>query len=67
LLAMVETIGVQKKWIQHRGQATREHFDICKSKRAMAVKAGAIEVDMRRYPEILDARTNESYFRAKGY
>jgi hypothetical protein len=62
LLAMVDTIGVQRKWIQHRGRTKFEHFDICKSKRALAVKAGAIEVDMRQYPAILDARTKETYY-----
>jgi Protein of unknown function (DUF4031) len=53
LLAMVDRIGVQRKWIQghpelsfgkHRN-ASWIHFDIAKSKRALAVKAGAIETD----------------------
>jgi len=43
LLAMVDKIGVQRKWIQKEG-TTGEHFDIAKSKRALAVKAGAIEI-----------------------
>jgi hypothetical protein len=46
LLAMADTIGVQRKWIQKEGTAD-EHFDICKSKRAKAVAAGAKEVDGR--------------------
>jgi hypothetical protein len=44
LLEMVDKIGVQRKWIQHPGQPKREHFDICASKRALAIKAGAIPV-----------------------
>lgn len=46
LLAMADTIGVQRKWIQDAGTA-REHFDIAKSKRASAIKAGAVEVNSR--------------------
>lgn len=53
LLEMVDRIGVQRKWIQghptlsfgkHRN-ASWVHFDISKGKRALAVKAGAIETD----------------------
>lgn len=53
LLAMADRIGVQRKWIQghptlsfgkHRN-ASWVHFDIALSKRALAVKAGAIETD----------------------
>lgn len=46
LLAMADTIGVARRWIQYPG-TDREHFDICMSKRAKAVAAGAIEVTMR--------------------
>ena len=46
LLAMVDTIGVQRMWVQQYGSAD-EHFDICKSKRALAVRAGAIEISLR--------------------
>lgn len=43
LLAMADSIGVQRKWIQKAG-TPEEHFDICKSKRVLAVRAGAIEI-----------------------
>ena len=43
LLAMVDRIGVQRKWIQKAGTYW-EHFDICMSKRTKAVEAGAIEL-----------------------
>lgn len=46
LLAMADKIGVNRKWIQHEG-TPREHFDVCKSKRDLAIKHGAIEVTMR--------------------
>jgi len=53
LLAMVDRICVDRKWIQghptlshgkHR-EASWVHFDVAKSKRAMAVRAGAIQTD----------------------
>ena len=46
LLAMADKIGVQRKWIQHASTA-REHFDICRTKRALAVAAGAREIEWR--------------------
>lgn len=46
LLEMVDKIGVRRKWIQKAGTAY-EHFDICLSKRALAVKFGAIEITRR--------------------
>lgn len=53
LLEFVDTIGVQRKWIQghktlsfgkHR-EASWVHFDISISKKALALKAGAILTD----------------------
>lgn len=45
LLAMADKIGVQRKWLQYPG-TYKEHFDIAKSKRDLAVAAGAIEIDV---------------------
>ena len=47
LLAFVDKIGVQRKWLQHPG-TYREHFDICTSKRDLAIANGAIQIT---YPE----------------
>lgn len=53
LLAMVDRIGVQRKWIQghpvlsfgkHK-KASWVHFDISKGKRDLAIKAGAEATD----------------------
>ena len=41
LRAMADKIGVAQRW--HQG----DHFDICLSKRALAVKHGALEVTAR--------------------
>lgn len=43
LVAMASLIGVHSKWIQDRGTYA-EHFDICQSKRKLAVSRGAIEI-----------------------
>lgn len=57
LLAMADAIGVQRRWIQHPG-TYREHFDIAKSKRAAAVKLGAVEITQRELATKLMARHN---------
>lgn len=46
LLAMADAIGVARKWIQYP-DSRQEHFDIALSKRALAVKHGAIEITWR--------------------
>jgi hypothetical protein len=43
LVAMADRIGVARRWIQYPG-TFREHFDICASKRKLAVMNGAEEV-----------------------
>lgn len=43
LLAMVDKIKVQRKWIQYP-RTWKEHFDICSSKRDLAIRNGAIPV-----------------------
>jgi hypothetical protein len=46
LLAMADRIGVARRWLQKPG-TPREHFDICLARRALAVKAGAVETTAR--------------------
>lgn len=55
LYAMVDQIGVARKWIQRKGQLD-EHFDICKSKRAEAIQRGAIEIGRLEFVNKLRAR-----------
>ncbi len=59
LRAMAHRVGVGKQWVQFPG-TWREHLDICLSKRAAAVRAGASEVTQRQL--VLDMK-----FRSDGY
>lgn len=52
LVAMANRIGVAEKWIQKKGTAS-EHFDICMSKRKLAVAAGAKELEWRGMVKLL--------------
>jgi len=47
LNAMADRIGVVRRWIQYPGHPDREHYDVCLSKRRLAVAAGAKEVTWR--------------------
>jgi hypothetical protein len=51
LLEMADKIGVARKWHQHAGMP-KSHFDISLSKRALAVKHGAVEITWRQAGEI---------------
>lgn len=45
LLAMVDRIGVQRKWLQQPPKASWVHFDIAVSKKTLALAAGAVLTD----------------------
>lgn len=55
LHAMADRIGVARRWCQHAG-TEREHYDICLSKRALAIRAGAIAITSRQLVAIRRAR-----------
>lgn len=55
LHAMADTIGVARKWHQKPG-TTHSHYDIAMSKRALAVAAGAIEIDRRGVADLLTSK-----------
>ena len=52
---MARKIGVHRKWHQKPG-TVHSHYDICLSKRALAIKNGAIEIDRRGVSAILKAK-----------
>lgn len=45
LHAMADRIGMQRRWFQAPPKASFWHYDIAKSKRVLAVAAGAIDCD----------------------
>lgn len=51
LHAMADTIGVARRHFQ--ADASTPHYDICKSKRAMAVHRGAIEIDRAKLQQVI--------------
>jgi len=53
LHAMADKIGVNRRWFQ--SVASTPHYDICKSKRALAVQHGAKEVTMLELGRIIRA------------
>lgn len=55
LLQFVDKIGVFRKWIQYPG-TDDEHFDICKSKRDLAIKKGANPIHYRELAEMIQKR-----------
>lgn len=55
LHAMADKIGVARRWHQKAG-TTHSHYDIALSKRALAVAAGAVEIDKQGVADILRAR-----------
>ena len=57
LLAMADTIGVDRKWIQRAG-TPKEHFDVCLKMRKKAIEAGAVEVSSRELCQIIQGKRN---------
>lgn len=55
LHAMAAAIGVARRWHQKAG-TPHSHYDICMSKRAAAVRLGAIEIDRAGLGEIIKAK-----------
>lgn len=52
LHAMADLIGVDRKWHQKPG-TTHSHYDICKSKKELAIKYGAVQIDRTELGNIL--------------
>ena len=55
LLAMAACIGIDRRWLQKAG-TPREHFDVCKTKRGLAVQYGALAVSSRALVEIVNQK-----------
>lgn len=50
LHAMADRIGVARRWYQGPPKTKHPHYDIALSKRALAIAAGALEIDIREAP-----------------
>ncbi len=55
LHAMADRIGVSRRWHQNPG-SSHSHYDICLSKRALALAAGAVEIDRHAVARLLRAK-----------
>jgi Protein of unknown function (DUF4031) len=49
---MAQRIGLQRRWFQ-ASRAGTPHYDICQSKRALAVSFGAVEIGRRELVELV--------------
>lgn len=59
LLAVVDKIGVQRKWIQNP-RTQKEHFDIASSKRTLALKLGVIPITWTQLSMMCGIRESKS-------
>ena len=62
LLEMADKIGVNRKWIQDKG-TYNEHFDICQSKKKMAIQFGATEITMRELGRMVAKRPGHPLYK----
>ena len=52
---MADQIGVSRKWHQKVGRP-QSHYDICKSKRALAVNFGAVEISRKELASFIKSK-----------
>lgn len=53
---MAKKLGLKQEWFQEK---STPHYDICQSKRKLAIKCGAIEIDRYKVVEIIRKYRNE--------
>lgn len=56
LLEMCDKIDLPRKWIQYEGHPWKEHFDVNKAKKKLAIENGAIEITQRELGKKLKKR-----------
>lgn len=52
LHAMADKLGISRRHFQGSDKAKTPHYDICKSKRMLALKLGAVRIDRRAAVEL---------------
>lgn len=50
LHSMADKIGIKREWFQNE---TTPHYDICQSKKQLAIQNGAIEADRKKVVELI--------------
>jgi len=58
LLQMADKIGIQRKWIQYPG-TVHEHFDVCASKKKLALSVGAKQITLRELSDFIKKRRKQ--------
>lgn len=58
LHAMADKLGIARKWHQKRG-TPHSHYDICLSKRKLALQHGAIEIDRKQLVALIQRKRAE--------
>ncbi len=57
---MADRIGVPRKWFQAKADGhTLDHYDICLSKRRLALAAGAVEINTRALMEFIRVQRSQ--------
>jgi Protein of unknown function (DUF4031) len=59
LHAMAERIGLRREWYQ--GDASTPHYDVSLSRRALAVRHGAIVCERREFVRIIQAKREREH------
>lgn len=56
LHAMAAMIGMRREWFQ---PLSSPHYDVCASRRVLAIRAGAVQIDRRQLAVLIRARRRE--------
>jgi len=63
LHTMATRLGLKRRWCQEEG-SPREHYDLCKEKRLLAISFGGLPVTRRRMGELIHRRVFEAALQA---
>lgn len=58
LNAFAKKIGLKPEWLQDKNKRYKPHYDLVASKRELAIKHGAIEVNSHDFIKLVRIKTN---------
>ena len=58
LHSMADKIGIARRWFQE--QSSFPHYDVCKAKRELAIRFGALPLEKRQYVMKMRASCDQS-------